>query len=137
MDNPGATGEIPSHLFECGDGLVHRFRVSVDRLCHHDMNFTDSECRIGSQYVIAMKVHEVVVLDEGLRILLFLKIRFPPLHDDIGMVVVVEGITDENLLIRSTDDFLEPTPHVAGSDITGTGDQEDGSQGQTSDQPKA
>ena len=78
----------------------------------------------------------MVVLDEGFRIFLFFKIRFTPLHDDIRMVVVVEGITDENLLIRSTDDFLEPAPYVAGSDITGTGDQEERPEGQTPDQPK-
>lgn len=115
-----ATGELFSHLFECSDGLVHRFRITIDGLRHLDMNFPDPECCVWSQDVIAMELQEVFVLDQGLRILLFLEIGLSPLHDDVGVVVVLNGISEENLLVSAAEDLLDPASNVTCADIAGT-----------------
>ena len=50
-----AAGKFFPHLVECGDGLLHRFRVAIDRFCHLDMNLPNPEGGIGSEHVIPMQ----------------------------------------------------------------------------------
>ena len=54
----------------------------------------------------AMEIKEVGILDDGLRILLFLEECLSSLHDDVGVVVLFDPIAHENLLISAAEGFL-------------------------------
>ena len=54
----------------------------------------------------AMEIEEMVILDDGLRILLFLEERLSSLHDDVGVVVLFDRIAQENLLVSAAQGFL-------------------------------
>ena len=53
-----------------------------------------------------MEIKEMVILDDGFRILLFLEERLSSLHDDIGIVVFLDRISQENLLVSAAQGFL-------------------------------
>ncbi len=58
-----AAGKFFSHLLKCRNGLLHRFRITIDGFRHLEMNFTDPKCRVRGQDVITMELHEVFILD--------------------------------------------------------------------------
>ena len=48
----------------------------------------------------------MVILDDGLRILLFLEERLSSLHDDVGVVVLFDRIAQENLFVSPAQSFF-------------------------------
>jgi len=71
----------------------------------------------------AMEIEEMVILDDGLRILLFLEERLSSLHDDVGVVVLFDRITQENLFVSAAQGFLRGTL-ILGCARAGGGDTE-------------
>ena len=57
----------------------------------------------------AMEIEEMGIFHDGLRILLFLKVGFSSLHDDVWVVVFLNRITQENLFVRAAQGFLRCT----------------------------
>jgi hypothetical protein len=53
-----------------------------------------------------MEIEEMVKLDDGFRIFLFLKERLSSLHDDVGVVVLFDPIAQKNLLVGAAEGFL-------------------------------
>ncbi len=55
----------------------------------------------------AMQVKKMFIFNDGFRVSFLFKIRFGPLHDDIGIVIGFHGITDEDLLVSIAEKSLE------------------------------
>ena len=53
-----------------------------------------------------MEIEEMIIFDDGFRVLLFLEERFSPLHDDVGVVVLFHRIAKENLFVSAAQGFL-------------------------------
>ncbi len=70
------------------------------------MAFTDPKGRVGGQHVIAVKIEKVEIFDDGFGVLLFLEKGFAALHDDVGVVVLLNGIAEKNRLVRSAERLL-------------------------------
>jgi hypothetical protein len=73
----------------------------------------------------AMEIEEVVIFHDGFRVFLFLEERFASLHDDVGVVVLLDCIAQEDLLVGPAQSFLG---RVLGLGCAGAGrdDAEDG-----------
>ena len=92
--------------FEGFDGFLNGAWITLDSLGQFHLAFPDSEQRIGGEDVGVMEIEEMVILDDGFRILLFLEERLSSLHDDIGIVVFFDRISQENLLVSAAQGFL-------------------------------
>ena len=76
--------------------------------------------------MIPMKIEKVFIFDKGFGVFLFLEIRLSALHNDIGVVIVLDAFTDENLLVGATESFFDSTPYIVGGEIASAGDQKQG-----------
>ena len=113
-----ASLKILPQPFKGFDGFLNGFRIMFISLGPLHLAFSDSERRIGSEGVGAMEIEEMVILDNGFRILLFVKERLSPLHDDVGVVVLFDRIAQENLFVSAAQGFLRA---VLGLGRAGTG----------------
>jgi hypothetical protein len=92
--------------FKGFESFLNGARIALDPLGQFHLAFSDSELRIGRKDMGAMEIEEVGVLDDGLRILLFLEEGFSTFHDDVGVVVLLNRIAHEDLFIRAAQGFL-------------------------------
>ena len=56
--------------------------------------------------MIAMKIEKVEIFDDRFGVFLFLEKGFAALHDDVGVVVLLDGIAEKNRLVRSAQRLL-------------------------------
>src|SRR6266508_6999342 len=96
-----APWKIFPQLFKGFEGFLSGARIPLDSLGQIHLAFPDSERSIGGEDVDVMEIEEMVILDNGLRILLSLEERLSPLHDDVGVVVLLDRIAQENLLVSA------------------------------------
>lgn len=54
------------------------------------------------------------VFDERFRILFFLKVGLATFHDHIGVVMVIDRVSEKDLLIRTAEGLFESTADIAG-----------------------
>ncbi|OGW91477.1 MAG: hypothetical protein A3K11_07815 [Nitrospirae bacterium RIFCSPLOWO2_12_FULL_63_8] len=63
------------------------------------MAFAQSELRVGRELVDLVQVQEMLVLDDRFRVVFPLEERLGPLDDDVGVVVFLDGVAEEDLLV--------------------------------------
>ncbi len=54
----------------------------------------------------AMEIEEMIILNDGLRVFLFLEERLPSFHDDVRIVVFLDPIAQEDLLVSAAQGFF-------------------------------
>ena len=101
-----ASWKIFPHPFKGLEGFLNGAWITLDSPGQLQLAFSDAEYRIGGQDVGAMDIEEMVILDDGFRILLSLEERLSSLHDDVGVVVFFDCIAHEKLLIGAAEGFL-------------------------------
>ena len=56
--------------------------------------------------LIAVKIEKVEIFDDRFGVFLFLEKGFTALHDDVGVIVLLDGIAEKNRLVRSAQRLL-------------------------------
>ena len=92
--------------FKGFERFLNGARIPLNSFGQLHLALSYSELRIGGEHVSPMEFEEMVVLDDGFRILLFLEERLSSLHDDVGVVVLFHRIAHENLLVSAAQGFL-------------------------------
>lgn len=64
------------------------------------------------------------VFDECFRILFLFKVGLAAFHDHIGMVMVIDRVSEKDLLICTAEGLFEPTSDVAGCKVAGAGGEQ-------------
>lgn len=107
------------------DGFLNGLRIAIDALSPLHLAFSDTKGGIGGEGMGPMEIEEVVIFHDGFRVFLFFEERFASLHDDVGVVVLLDCIAQEDLLVGPAQGFLG---RVLGLGCTGAGrdDAEDG-----------
>lgn len=100
------------------DGFLDRVRVAIDPLGPFHLAFSDPESGVGGEGMGAMEVEEVVIFHDGFRVFLFFEERFASLHDDVGVVIFLDRVAQEDLLVGAAQGFLG---RVLGLGCTGAG----------------
>src|SRR5262245_46220253 len=101
-----ASWRILPQPFEGFESFLNGAGIALNPFGQFHLTFSDSELCIGSKDMGAMEIEEMGILHDGLRILLFLKVGFSSLHDDVWVVVFLNRITQENLFVRAAQGFL-------------------------------
>ncbi len=101
-----ASWKIFPDPFKGFESFLNGAWITLDSLGQFQLAFSDAEHRIGGQDMGAMEIEEMVILDDGLRILLFFEERLSSLHDDVGVVVLFDSIAQENLFVGAAQGFL-------------------------------
>jgi hypothetical protein len=65
------------------------------------MAFADPKGRVGGQHVIAVKIEKVEIFNDRFGVFFFLEKGFATLHDDVGVVVLLDGIAEKYRLVSS------------------------------------
>ena len=101
-----ASGKIFPDPFEGFEGFLNGSGITLDSLCQLQLAFSDAEDGIGGQDMGAMEIEKMGILDDGLRVFLFLEKRLPSFHDDVRVVVFLDPIAQEDLLVSAAQDFF-------------------------------
>src|SRR6187399_751814 len=101
-----ASRKILPQPFKGFKSFLNGARIALDPPGQFHLTLSDSEFRIGREDMGAMEIEEMGILDDRLRILLFFEERFPSLHDDMGVVVLLDRIAQKNLFIRAAQSLL-------------------------------
>lgn len=96
-------GKILAHALECRDGFGQRFRVPIDGLGHFEMGLAYLKSGVGGEYMTFMQVEKVVIFDERFGIFLLVEEGFAALHDDVRVIVLFDGVAEEDLLVGAAD----------------------------------
>ena len=119
-----ASGKIFPDPFEGFEGFLNRSGITLDSFGQLQLAFSDAEDGIGGQDMGAMKIEKMGILDDGLRILLFLEERLSSLHDDVRVVVFFDSIAQEDLFVGAAQGFFRCVLGL-GRAGAGGGDRED------------
>ena len=98
-----ASGEVFPQLFERLERPVHGLGIAVRRFLHLEMALAELELGVRRQDVHPVQVEEMLVLNDGFRIFLFLEEGLGPFHDDVGVIILLDRVAHENLFIRSAE----------------------------------
>ena len=119
-----ASLEVFPQPFKGFDGLLNWLRVTIDSLTPFHLAFSDPECGIGGEGMGAMEIEEVVVLGDRFPVFLFFEEGFAPFHDDVGVVVFLDRIAQEDLFVGAAQGLLRGILRF-GCAGTGSDDAED------------
>ena len=92
--------------FKGFERFLNGTRIPLNAFGQLHLAFSYSELCIGGKHVSPMEIEEMVILDDGFRILLFLEECLSSLHDDVGVVVLFHRIAKENLFVSAAQGFL-------------------------------
>ena len=101
-----ASLKIFSQPFKGFERFLNGARIPLNSFGQLHLAFAYSELCIGGEHVSPMEIEEMVILDDGFGILLFLEERLSSLHDDVGVVVLFHRIAKENLFVSAAQGFL-------------------------------
>lgn len=119
-----ASGKIFPDPFEGFEGFLNRGRITLDSLGQLQLAFSDAEDGIGGEDMGAMEIEEMIILNDGLRVFLFLEERLPSFHDDVRIVVFLDPIAQEDLLVSAAQGFFRSVLGL-GRARAGGGDRKD------------
>jgi hypothetical protein len=110
-----APRKIFSHTFEGSNRFLDGLGVSIDALCHLQMHFTDSECSVWGEDMVSVHFKESGVLNERFGVLLLFEVRFSTFDHDVGVIISLDSVFNEDLFIRAGHGLSYGAPEVFGS----------------------